>query len=394
MEDAIFTVEKLVQGGDGIVRRDERAVFVPFVIPGERVKIRPTGARKPPRAELTEVMHPSLRRVEPPCPLFTRCGGCRFQHIQYEAQLEYKRDILAETIRRIAKLEPEVKPMTPSPKEYNYRSRIRLHVKEGKAGFFGPKKERFFPVDYCRLAEEGINNLLPQIPSLLEKHRPRSIEVALTENGEPAAVAEFADGLRTFRRKGAGGMGKKYEWSEDPGWKPVFRQVNRGQNINLRKTVSELVENSKPDDVIELYAGAGNLTGAIMPHCRRITAVDSDAEAVKLARLKFGHIPGGDVKVVRRRAANFLERAKKEKTAPDLVLLDPPRSGAKEAVPGMLALSPRHIIYVSCDPATLARDIRSLHEGGYEARSVLPLDMFPQTAHIESVTLLERVSSS
>jgi len=393
MRDSIFTVEKLVGGGEGIVRVDGKAVFVPFVIPGERVRIRPTGARRPPRAEPVEVVEPSPRRVEPPCPLFGRCGGCRLQHVRYDAQLGYKREIIAETIRRIAKLAPEVGPVAPSPREYNYRSRIRLHVRRGKAGFFGRNKERFYPVDHCHLADERINELLPEVARLAEERRPRSIELTLADGDEPVAVARFASGRKTFQWKNAGGGKKTRKWAEEPGWKPVFEQVNRGQNENLKKMVSELVETAGPARVVELYAGAGNLTEAVIPHCGSITAVDSNAEAVRSARLKFGDIPGGGVKAVRRTAADFLERAKKEKATPDLVLLDPPRGGAKEAVPGMIALNPRRIIYVSCDPATLARDLGLLCGGGYAVRSVLPLDMFPQTAHIESVTLLEKVRS-
>ncbi len=392
MEEATYTVEKLVQGGEGILRVDDRAVFVPFVIPGEQAKIRLTEARKPQRGELVELMSSSPERVEPPCPLFTKCGGCQFQHIKYEAQLEYKRDILAETISRLAKLEPPVKPMEPSPKRYNYRSRIRLHLKGGRVGFFGPKKRQFFPIDYCHIAEGKINELLPQVPALVEKYRPRSVEIALTDEGEPVAVTDSASGAGTFRWKKTGSKTGRHEWVEDTEWKPVFEQVNRGQNENLRKIIAGLVEKLAPPDVIELYAGAGNLTEAIVPYCDRITAVDSDRAAVKKAALRFGDIPGGRVKVIARRAVNFLERAKKERAKPDLIVLDPPRTGAKEAMPGILSLGPRHVIYVSCDPATLARDIGNLCEAGYEMRSVYPLDMFPQTAHIESVTLLEKIS--
>ena len=178
MENRIFKVEKLANGGMGIVRDGDRAIFVPFVIPGEEVKIREESRLKRDyrRATYTKLIKSSPHRRKPPCHLFGSCGGCQLQHVAYPAQLKLKREILAESLSWIAKINPEIAPMIPSPNHYNYRSRIRMHVRAGIAGFFAMEKKKFLPVKYCHIAYNAINDAISSLSALVKMEKPQTIE--------------------------------------------------------------------------------------------------------------------------------------------------------------------------------------------------------------------------
>jgi 23S rRNA (uracil1939-C5)-methyltransferase len=383
MADQVYTIEKLVAGGMGIVHDGPQTIFIPFVIPGEQVKIRvELGTHKPLRAAVQEFISRSPERVAPPCPLFMRCGGCQFQHLAYPAQVSLKWEILAETLLRLGHLQAEPSPVIPSPKSYHYRRRIKLHVQAGQAGFYAEWKKELVPVPYCYLAEDTINRALATLAEFIERDRARSIELIVEEGTTCLAVVESRREEKIYRRQ----EGKS--WRPAPEQKIVFQQVNPEQNQALRKLVSGLAAEIRPSGVIELYAGSGNLTEVILPHGGWMIAVDADRAAVELARETLEKTSSGRVKFAHQAAETYLASALKTKLKPDLIVLDPPRTGAKEAIPGIIRLEPAHIIYVSCDPASLARDLKALIAAGYQLHSLTPLDMFPQTAHIEAVAAL------
>jgi len=383
MADQVYTIEKLVAGGMGIVHDGPQTIFIPFVIPGEQVKIRiEPGTRKPVRASVQEFISRSPHRAEPPCPLFMRCGGCQLQHVAYPAQVSLKQEILAETLLRIGRVQAEMKPIIPSPQPYHYRRRIRLHVQAGRAGFYAEWKRELVPVPYCYLAEDAINRALATLGEFIERDRARSIELIAEDETSCLAAVEGSREEKIYRRK------EGENWRPEPDRKIAFQQVNPEQNQALRKTIAELVAELRPGGVIELYAGSGNLTEVILPHCAWLEAVDADRAAVELAEQTLGAAFAGRVEFVHREAETYLASAWKKKLKPDLIVLDPPRTGAKEAIPGILRIAPPHLIYVSCDPASLARDLKELIAAGYQLRSLTPLDMFPQTAHIEAVAVL------
>lgn len=389
MKNRIFKVEKLAHGGMGIVRDVSHAVFVPFVIPGEEISIRiEGGSRKPVRAELVKVVSPSPDRVKPPCPLFGECGGCQIQHISYPAQLKHKTEILTEILAWIAKIRPQVNPFAPSLKQYNYRSRIRMHVRRGVAGFFARQKKKLVPVKYCYISHDTINQAIPSLASLIGMENPESIEL-IHQTDSVAAIVESRRESAIYRMliKDRAGIGK---WTPAPELKVAFQQVNPEQNEALRALVGKVVHDLKVESVIELYAGSGNLTEVIWQHTSQVIAIDTEKEAVDLANERFGKIENGRLRFIRAKADAFLDTAIEKGMKPDLIVLDPPRTGAKESIPGILRLKPGHIIYVSCDPATLARDIKTMLSEGYRLKSITPIDMFPQTSHIETVVVLSK----
>jgi len=382
MDNKVYKVEKLVHGGLGLVRDTEGVVFVAFVIPGETVRI---GAIRKERrrrtAERVEVVEPSPERAVPPCPLFGRCGGCQLQHVSYEAQLRFKREIVQEVLARLAGVEAEVAPVLPAASPWHYRARIKLQVRRGIAGFFAEGANELLPVPHCYIARDELNALLPTLGGLVRARGTETVELMLLPDGGLWAIAA-GRGRKTYRWVNGG-------WTPDAGQRAAFSQVNPERNEALRELVAGLAGQGPCAKAIDLYAGTGNLAGALLGRCEQVTAVDSDPAAMELGRRSIGKDHAARVRFVNMKAEDFLAGAS-DADRPDLVVLDPPRSGARPAVSGIIRLAPPRVIYVSCDPATLARDLKDLAREGYALRSITPLDMFPQTAHIETVSLIVR----
>lgn len=383
MSGPLFRVEKMVYGGWGIVRDGDRTILVSGVIPGEDVSIKIVSQdKKTLKAKPLEIASPSPYRQEPPCPLFGRCGGCMLQHISCPHQAELKRETLIETIQRIAGLETHVAEIVPSPFPFNYRCRIKLHARGGKLGFFAEEGRELVEIDYCRLAEDVINRRIADARELLKRDRPSTIELVREEEDRVVAV------VRKGKRK------KSYVFSEGEGWiferdkEHAFRQVNPAMNLRLRETISETADEIAPGFALELYAGDGNLTEALAPSCNALLAGDSDAAACRLAIKRLEKFK--NIEFTNQSAKDLVNECLEKKRRPDLVLLDPPRKGAKEILAGLVELAPSHIVYVSCDPPALARDLKDLGKTGYRAKVIRPLDMFPQTYHLEAVALLKK----
>ncbi len=372
----------MVYGGWGIVRDGDRTILVSGVIPGEEVSVRIVSTdKKTLKAKPLEIASPSPHRQEPPCPLFGRCGGCGLQHISCFHQAELKRETLIETMQRIAGLETHVTEIMPSPSPLNYRCRIKLHAKGGKLGFFAEGGKELVEIDYCHLAEDAINRRLADAAALLKRDKPSTVELVREEDRVVAMV-------RRGKRK------KSYVFSEGEGWiserdkEHAFRQVNPAMNLRLQETISEMGKQIAPGFALELYAGDGNLTEALAPSCNCLLAGDSDLQACRLAEKRLEKFENAEF--TNQSAKEMVDDCLEKKRRPDLVLLDPPRKGAREIIAGLAELSPSHIVYVSCDPPALARDLKDLCKAGYRAKVIKPLDMFPQTYHVEAVALLQK----
>lgn len=345
-----LVIEQVTFGGQGLGRlATGKVCFVPRVIPGERVMVRIVRERKSyAEAELTEILEASPHRVNAPCPVFGRCGGCQYQHLTYERQLALKRDQVADVLRRLGGLEGvNVEPTMPSPREFGYRNRVTMHVRKGVVGFFGERSQRIVDVKHCPIATETVNGLLNE----LRKSRPRDGEYPLREPGE-------------FRG---------------------FRQVNDFAAGVLVDVVSEM---AAPGGalLVDAYCGAGFFAARLKSLFGLTVGIEWSADAIRQARENAGETERyllGDVKL---HLAEALEAAPAEGTT---VLLDPPAEGIDSAVADrIIQHRPARVIYVSCNPATLARDLRRLG-ALYQVRRVRPVDMFPQTAEIEVATLLE-----
>ncbi|MBX7148924.1 class I SAM-dependent RNA methyltransferase [bacterium] len=366
------TIEKITSEGMGMARHQGKIVFVSFVMPGEEVRVRVVRSHKSyDEAELIDVIKPSSSRLKAPCAYYGVCGGCNLQHMTYEAQLAAKKQIVADALTRIAKLNVlPIADVLPSPVEYGYRSRIQLH--QGDAGVWGfhqRKSNAVVEIDKCLLASDAVNKKLHSFHPPLQKGG----------RGDLAQVDRKKIPLSPPFSKGE----VRKEIREDD--ENFFTQVNQIQNRNLVDLVMRLARELKPNVALELYAGAGNFTFPLSKICEKIWAVESSREAVAFAQSKNSDI----IEWHAADAASFTKKFLTKNIIPDLLLVDPPRAGLEGAVESIIKLQSKAIIYVSCDPATFARDIKKMMDDGkYSLERVYPVDMFSQTAHVEVVGLL------
>ncbi|MBI1922442.1 MAG: class I SAM-dependent RNA methyltransferase [Geobacter sp.] len=435
MREALVNIEKMAFGGSGFGRVDGKACFVPFTAPDDEVRIRTIRDKHSyMEGEIVEIVTPSPVRVTPPCPVFGRCGGCDWQHLSYERQLAAKHEIFAETLYRIARVGAEqILPIVPSPQQYGYRSRIQLKLRhvsgELHVGFY--RSGSHFVVDLpgrCAVAHPGINALLDGVATLIrnfpEPDKVPQVDVSVDEGGKTALVVHYIGGnpegaagylekapvptdgvlLQCGRKenlrhiKGIDSLSYSIGSFDSAGITEIslsysagsFSQVNLAQNKALVGTVREWCGLAGVERVLELFCGNGNFTFALAPMAREVVAAEDYAPSIADARRNARQLNVTNVRFEVADSATFVETLAARNERFDLVLLDPPRSGAREVVSFLPQLAPARILYVSCDPPTMARDLTTLTKGGYCVVRSQPFDMFPQTYHIESVTLLER----
>jgi 23S rRNA (uracil1939-C5)-methyltransferase len=351
-------IEDIAFGGKGVGRDQGKAIFVPYTIEGELVSAEIAREKKQfAQAELVEVKESSPHRVTPECPYFGHCGGCAYQHIGYEHQLAIKWRQVRNVLQRIGKLKDiPLRPIIPSPKPYGYRNRITVHAQDGVIGFFRRDSHRLIDVERCPISCDEVNRELTD----LRRGNPR-------------------DGHYTLRTSSS---------------RRVFSQTNDEVADALRDLIIDLVPPNQ-DLLIDAYCGAGFFAKALLNKFERVIGIDWDkfaiAAADENATEKEIYI-AGDVADVEAAvsAANLggLRVGTRATTPNTTLILDPPATGLSASVRrSILDLAPTTLIYVSCNPATLARDLKELHEK-YIIDSVTPLDMFPQTAEIEVVAHL------
>jgi 23S rRNA (uracil1939-C5)-methyltransferase len=330
-------------GGDGVGRHSGQIVFVPFTAAGERVRVRIVSARKQfLRAELVAVLAPSPARTEPRCAVFGRCGGCQYQHLDAAEQLRVKSAQVRSALERIGGLrDVPLAPIVPSPEPWGYRNRITVHAAGGVVGFWSTDRHTLVDVATCPIASEAVNGELQH----LRERAPDGGHFSLRE----------------------------------PGIVPAgFHQANRFLLEALRDLVDDAFAGAA-GFLYEGYCGSGFFTERLAARFERVTAVELDARLIaRVPRVERVDWVQGDAVVE-------FERCK-----PDAVLVDPPREGLPPRFVELLAAkTPARFVYVSCDPATLARDLKRLG-AGYRVKRVTPVDLFPQTAHIECVAVCER----
>lgn len=342
-------------GGDGVARLDDgRVAFVPLVALGEEVTVEIVAARKHfLHARLVAVEVPSPERIEPRCPVFGRCGGCSYQHLNYPAQLALKEHQLAATLRRVGHLSAEdapVRTIVASPRAFEYRNRITVHLVDGAAGFHAAGSNKLVEIQRCDIAEPAVNEAL----AALAANRRRKRE----------------DGHRTLRADRS---------------RRFFHQANDFAAAELMRVVSEFVGPGGAS-LVDAYCGAGWFIKELRPRFGQCIGLEWDRYAVEEARkdaLPHERYLEGDVALLLPEA---LANASKTDTT---LVLDPPAEGLAAAVSDEISDSqPQRVIYVSCHPATLARDLARLKRSGYVIEHVTPVDMFPQTAEIEAVAVL------
>ncbi len=345
-----LTIADIAFGGKGVARHDGKVFFIPFTAPGDVVTVRVVKQKKKfAEAELISVDQPSPDRVEPPCEYFGRCGGCSYQHLAYERQLAIKSQQVEQTLRRVGKFaEVPMRPAIAAPEPYEYRNRIRVHVAEGVAGFFSRDAHSLIEIDRCAIASPEVNKALRRL-----RH------------------AAVRDGDYSLRAKGGG---------------PYFEQTNAGVTRELLALLESLVRRGQ-SLLVDAYCGAGLFAKHLAPLFETVIGIEENVNAVeRAARDAAPHerYIAGDV------AALLGELLSVHDAARTSVILDPPATGIVPRVADLLlGAQPSEILYVSCNPATLARDL-ALLASAYALSTVTPLDMFPQTAEIEVVAHLVR----
>jgi 23S rRNA (uracil1939-C5)-methyltransferase len=438
----LLTIEKLIYGGDGLARTppsaDGRsmAVFVPFVLPGERIEAE-IRHEKPgfARGSVAQLIEASPDRVEARCPYFQQCGGCHYQHIPYERQLEFKAGILRETLQRISKIELKCEIRLHASPPWNYRNRTRLQVRtapEFALGYFGFGSHQFLAVRQCPISSPLLNRVMARLVELRGLNCPAAVEeielfadatdqsllawafcqreadkrellrwaeALEREMPETSGVTLFASRRRSAEQRveedevpmdpkalaqsGAAAIRyqtRSHEYQVSAG---AFFQVNR---YLIDELISVVTGNASGDVALDLYAGVGLFSAILARNFHHIFGV----EASQTSHADLVQNVPANVKAVGARTEDYL-RSRPVRKRPDLVVLDPPRTGTGKAViRSLVELGAPRVRYVSCDPATLARDIAPLLAAGYRIEEAHLFDLFPETFHIESVMLLAR----
>jgi 23S rRNA (uracil1939-C5)-methyltransferase len=351
--EATITIERIAYGGAGIGHLpDGRVCFVHGTLPGERVLVQVTKSKKNlVEADLLKLLEISPRRVPPKCAVFGECGGCAYQHADYDLQLEIKTSQVVDLLRRIGGMaDVSVQRMLASPQEWGYRNRLSVHTDRGDVGFYHRKSHQLVDVSECPIASEEVNQLLTELSD-----RPPRMPGRLT--------------LR--------------EASSSRG----FTQVNSGAAELLAETVKDLAGRSEL--LIDAYCGAGFFSKRLLPNFDRILGIEWSEGAIRSARESASEQETYVIGSVEAHLSQALIAGTASQTT---LLLDPPAEGlSPDAMRAILENPPQRIVYVSCDPATFSRDAKKL-SAHYRIQRIQPVDMFPQTAEIELAAVFEYVA--
>ena len=396
----------MVSGGDCLGRLpDGRALFVPFVLPGEVVRVALVDEKKRyARGFPLEVTEIAADRIRPRCIHFGECGGCQYQHLDYAKQLALKEDLLRDQFLRIGQIEdPPIQPIVPAPHPWHYRNHIQFHLGQaGELGFIHADGKHLLIIEECHLPLETINALWPQFELGAESgvfrlgiRQDTYDNLMLIMEGDDPKPPDFSEDMPVSavytppdaRLTVLAGDDHLVYTLHDQHFQVSARSFFQVHTAMAEKMITFLLENLHLEEttrVVELYAGVGLFSAFLAPRVGHLTAIESSGSACHDFVVNLDAYDN----VV-------LYEAETEEVLPtletpvDLLVMDPPRSGLAPAVHDALAyLQPKQIAYISCDPATLARDTKRILENGYQLESITPFDVFPQTGHIESIVLM------
>ena len=427
-------VESIAAGGAGVARLDGRAVFIPKTAPGDTVRFRVVKEKgKYLLGELVKIIHEGPERTTPPCAHWSDCGGCTLQHIALQAQMKAKKRVFLDTLHRIGRMDLDVSTQTAAfpGNESRYRMRARFQVRGSEIGFFATGARRLVSIEDCLLVEFSISKAFGQIKHLLQAEpRTRKIEaVEITslreEGGASVGLFLYPAGYRDRGNRKIDhrtlSVWRKFAEENDfplatagrrrpgepPRWQARYQpdaahpelclgvspesfiQPNRALNRALVKSALQESGVNEETTVLDLYCGAGNFSFPLALRARFVLGVEENPHAVVDAGLNREENGVENAEFFRRNVHQLTKEevvSKLRGQAPGVVVLDPPRKGALEAMPLIAELAPERVVYVSCNPATFARDARELAVSGYRARAAYVFDMFPHTAHLEILT--------
>lgn len=419
-----LTVETLVNGGAGLARHEGRVVFIPHTAVGDVVSCRVTKDKKKfLEAKVTEIIQPSPKRCRTICPVAGECGGCQWQHLPYPEQLYWKESLFRETLVHQCGIDAErVLPILPSANEWNYRSRVQVKCHNSQlgfvTGFYRSKSHHVVPIRECPVIAPELNTLMVNLRDCINSTVYASdipqIDLGVDDCGccsavihysgrdadkltdllsrENLAAALFIKNTADKQINTISGSNSLQIIIDQP---PIllkyaigsFSQINLEQNRLLIQTVLDLAQLTGVEQVLDLYCGMGNFSLPLARRARHVAGVEESSVSINSARNNSRQNGIENVEFLNQRAEGALERLQ-DKIQPDLLILDPPRSGAYATTKELQRRPVKKIIYVSCDPQTLARDLKYLIDNGYELLSSQPVDMFPQSYHCESISML------
>jgi len=416
---------RLISDGSGIGYMNGIATFVPGLLPGEIGEVEVYDAKKKwQRARLLSIIKRSPERIDAPCSVYEECGGCQLQHTTYEETLLWKQRWIEDALSRIGKISVEVKPVIGMPNPWRYRNKARLHREPtGKLGYYKEKSKDLVHFSDClllsermnrwiRLTEEFLTDGFEEIHTLTFRENTKGEGLILLE-GPPTKVlsaednpeffeALFKEGVRSVWGTHSEGS-LALVWGEEAFSQTIldmtldvsplsFLQVNPLQTDVLYSQVLDGAALTGGEIVWDLYSGIGTLALALASKAQKVTGIEENPYAVEDAiQNAVNNNAVGHVEFLKGKVESRMMKLDEQ---PDVVVLDPPRTGMHLiVVQRLLELKPQRIIYVSCDPGTLARDLALLTQGGYGVESVQPVDMFPWTQHVECVVLMSRVTS-
>ncbi len=369
-----LTIEKLVYGGEGLARLEGKVVLTPFVLPGEVVRAEVERAKNDLwRGRLIEVLQPSPSRITPGCPYFQRCGGCQYQHMDYPFQLEQKREILREVLRRVGKIEfpGEINAIAGEP--WQYRNRVQLHIEGGKVGYFAQGSRDLCAIDHCPISSPKLNETIAKIQT---DRASTAVELFTNETEVQVNVIDRVP-RPDLTALASLGVTTPIEYGGFQVSRNSFFQVNR---FLIDGLVNCAIADAKGEWAVDLYAGVGLFSVKLAERFGKVTAVESGASSLRDLAKNFTQT------AVNTSVEDYLASLNE---TPDFILADPPRAGlGKSVVKDLVRIRAPRLTIVSCDPATLARDLQGLIAGNYRIEKLTLVDLFPQTFHLETVVSL------
>ena len=377
--------------GEALAYWNDREVFVSGGIPGEEVVAEIVAIRrKYIAAKVVQVTKASPARIDAPCQYYGACSGCQWQHVSYEAQLSAKQDRVIDSLFRVGGfINPNVLPVLPSPDQLGYRNHARFTIKEhGSLGFVNRETHRFVKIDTCMLMHPGINKLLGDLQGHCSETTQLSIRAGedtgdyLVQPTLKSTDITIVTGQKHYRDSI---QGVEFRVAS-----PSFFQVNNKQASNMALVVKDALNLKGTEVLLDAYAGVGTFAILLAPYASKVIAIEESSAAVADAKVNAENTH--NVEFILGKTEEVLGDLD---SVPDAVVLDPPRAGCQSpAIDSLLRLYPENVVYVSCDPDTLARDLKMLCSGAYSIDSIQPLDMFPQTHHVENIVILKKTTKS
>jgi tRNA/tmRNA/rRNA uracil-C5-methylase (TrmA/RlmC/RlmD family) len=380
-------IEKIIPNGFGLAFAEGLTVFVSLAAPGDRLRVAIRELRKKIAfAEIVDVIEPSPVRIAPPCKYFGTCGGCDFQQMSYQAQLEAKVAIIRDCLRRIGKIDlAEEIPIVPSPRELEYRSRAQWHIdtRAEKFGYFRRNSHEVVDIEQCPILTPEMNSTLSGLRNEMpwEKFWDETAGIEAAE-GDSGRVSLFSAELSPDPNDiSCQAAGETYYYSA--------RSFFQGNRSLIEPLIETATKNLSGGTALDLYCGVGLFTLRLARKFERVIGIEENETAVQFAKKNSAKAGLDNIEFIRKGVDAFLVEERYGDV--DLVLLDPPRAGAElRTIDRIAALRPKQISYVSCEPSILARDLRILSARGYSISSITAFDLFPQTHHVETVARLER----